>query len=496
MANKIHIHYFFIIFLLLLSPTNSFTQSKEIQFEHITVEDGLPTNTVWNITQDHLGFMWFTTSNGLVKYDGYKMTIYQPDENDTNSIYIGNIYSIYEDKSQNLWITLNNGMCLFNRESDNFTNYLNDPGAKWTNKNLFYDIKEDHTGTLWIGTSTKGLLKLVKSPEKLENHQNIIEKSYINDPFDSTSITSNCIFTVFEDNLGTLWLVSDEGLCKYNRGTDDFTTYKVNKKEIYYNLMFAIFEDSKNNLWVGTLGGGLAKFDRDKCEFEFISFEGEGDYPSELPSETIGRNFILRSIIEDNDGAFWIPTGGGLINFNPLTKSFIAFVHDPANPHSLSLGGDYAQMIYRDHSNVNWLSTTHGGVNKFYEGKNFKHIRYNQSKPNGLSSRLVDCIYEDNEGIIWIGTSDGVLNKYNKHTGEFIHYSFISSEEISNRRDYVRCIIEDKDGILWIGMHFGGLYRFEKTTGNFTSFKFDAQNPNGISDNNITSIVEDESGSL
>jgi len=161
MANKVHIVFFSIICLLLFSPTNSYTQSKEIQFEHITVEDGLPTNSIYPITQDHLGFMWFGTNNGLVKYDGYKMTVYQPDENDSNSIYSGDIPNIYEDRSQNLWIALINGLSLYNRESDNFTNYLNDPGADWTSKNIFYDIKEDHTGTLWIGTSTKGLLRLV-----------------------------------------------------------------------------------------------------------------------------------------------------------------------------------------------------------------------------------------------------------------------------------------------------------------------------------------------
>jgi len=496
MANKVHIVYFSIISLLLLSISNSFAQNKEIRFEHLTVEDGLPNNSVWIITQDYLGFIWFTTSSGLVKYDGYKITTYQPDENDSNSIYNGDPAFVYEDRSQNLWITLTNGLSLYNRESDNFTNYLNDPDADRNFKNLFYQITEDHTGRLWIGTSTRGLLKLVKNPEKLKSHQNIIEKSYVHDPADSTSITSNCIFTVFEDNSGTLWLATDEGLCKYNRKTDDFTTYRVNREEIFYNLMFAIFEDSKNNLWVGTMGGGLAKFDREKCEFEFTTFASDIDNPSELPREKKAPNIISRSIIEDGDGTFWIPTKGGLINFNPLTKRFIRFVHDPTNPHSLSLGGEGIQMIYRDHSNVNWLSTNYGGISKFSERKNFKHVVYDQSKQNGLSDRLVTCIYEDNERIIWIGTSDGVLNKYNRHTGEFSNYSFISSEEISNRRDYLRCIIEDKDGILWIGMHLGGLYRFEKSTGKFTSYKYDPQNPKGISNNNVTSIVEDEYGRL
>ena len=496
MTRKVNIIFLSIICLLLFTSSNFFAQSKEIHFEHFSVEDGLPTNSIWNITQDYLGFIWFTTSSGLVKYDGYEFTIYQSNENDSNSIYVSDGANIYEDKSHNLWITLVNGMSLYNRESDNFTNYLNDPETDWNNSNVIYDIKEDHTGTLWIGTNTKGIVKLVKNPEKLESHQNIIDKSYVHDPNDSTSIPSNRIYTVFEDNSGILWLASDRGLCKYNRETDDFTTYKANKKEAYYNIMYPILEDSKSNFWIGTIGGGLARFDREKCEFEFTSFVSERDYTSELPSEAIAANSIMRSIIEDEVGTFWITTGGGLINFNPLTKKFNIFVHDPTNPHSLSLGGDYTQAIYRDHSNVYWLSSNQGGINKFSKGKNFQHIVYDQSNPNGLSNRTVSCIYEDKEGIIWIGTGGAILNKYNRHTGNFTHYPIIAFNDNSIIDDYVRCIFEDSDGIMWIGMHLGGLYRFEKSTKKFTRFSFDPKNSKSISDIVVTSIIEDDSGRI
>jgi ligand-binding sensor domain-containing protein len=56
------------------------------------------------ILQDHLGYMWFGTQNGLVRYDGYDMKIYQPDSNDSLSISNRQIRAIYEDRSGNLWI--------------------------------------------------------------------------------------------------------------------------------------------------------------------------------------------------------------------------------------------------------------------------------------------------------------------------------------------------------------------------------------------------------
>ncbi len=497
MNRKVNIVFLSIICSILFTASNSFAQNKEIHFEHFTVEDGLPTNSFWNLTQDYLGFMWFTTSSGLVKYDGFEFTIYQSNKNDSNSIYVSDGANIYEDKSKNLWITLVNGMSLYNRETNNFTNYLNDPNEDWTYDNIIHDIKEDYSGTLWISTNTKGVIRLVKNPEKFKSHQDIIDKSYVHDPNDSTSIPSNLIYTVFEDKSGILWFATNRGLSKYNRETDDFTTYKVDKKEAYYNKMYAIFEDSQSNLWIGTIGGGLAKFDRKKCEFEFTSFASGRDYISELPRDRNDANWLQRSIVEDYDGTFWITTSGaGLINFNPITNGFISFVHDPTNPYSLSLGSDYAHALYRDHSNVYWLTSNQGGINKFSMGKNFRHIMYNQSKQNSLSDRTVSYLLEDKEGIIWIGTSGRTLNKYNRNTENFTHYPFPASKDNSINSDYVRCIFEDSDGILWIGMHLGGIYKFEKSTGIFTSFIFDPQNPNSISNNNITAICEDDSGSL
>jgi signal transduction histidine kinase/ligand-binding sensor domain-containing protein/CheY-like chemotaxis protein len=498
MIRIINIPSLLILSLILFITYNSFPQSKEINFEHLSVEDGLPTNSTWDITQDYLGFMWFITSNGIVKYDGYEFTIYQSDQNDPNSIYVSDGASLYEDKSHNLWIALVNGMSLYNREADNFTNYLNDPEAEETNTNVFYDIIEDNTGTLWVGTLNR-LLKLVKHPEKLISDQNIIEKSYIHDPEDSTSIVSNCVYRLYEDRSGILWLATDKGLCKYNKETDDFTTYRVNRKDHYnYNRMYSILEDSKNNFWIGTIGGGLAKFDRKKCEFDFISFTNYRDYNPELPISKYTANNLQRSILEDYDGTLWITTtGAGLINFNPSTKKFSLVVHDPSNPHSLSSGGDLTYTLYRDHSNAYWVSSRQGGINKFSKEIQFKHVKNYQTDKNGLGNRPITYIYEDKEGIIWIGTSGGILNKFNSRTSEFTQFR-IGLEDINLiNSNYIRCIYEDKDGLLWIGTQLTGLYKFDKKTGKFTSIIPVYKDARGrINYITVTSIIEDISGRL
>ncbi len=85
-------------------------------FERLTLVDGLPENSVLAIMQDHLGYMWFGTQVGLVRYDGYNMKVYQKVPHDSLSISGGTINTIYEDKFGRLWVgTDQYGLNCFNR---------------------------------------------------------------------------------------------------------------------------------------------------------------------------------------------------------------------------------------------------------------------------------------------------------------------------------------------------------------------------------------------
>ncbi len=89
---RLNIHLLSFIFLF----NTSF--ADELAFDHLTVENGLPTNTIYDITQDTLGFIWLATRNDLTKYDGFEFTIYKSNENDSMRIIDNNIYCIYEDR--------------------------------------------------------------------------------------------------------------------------------------------------------------------------------------------------------------------------------------------------------------------------------------------------------------------------------------------------------------------------------------------------------------
>ena len=59
--------------------------TAQARFEHFTTADGLPGSSIRAMLQDHLGFLWFGTHNGLARYDGQTMTVFQPDPGDPHS---------------------------------------------------------------------------------------------------------------------------------------------------------------------------------------------------------------------------------------------------------------------------------------------------------------------------------------------------------------------------------------------------------------------------
>src|SRR5262245_25526228 len=58
-----------------------------LHFQHYSVEDGLSQGTISTILQDHYGFMWFGTYDGLNRFDGITFTVYRHRPNDSTSLW-------------------------------------------------------------------------------------------------------------------------------------------------------------------------------------------------------------------------------------------------------------------------------------------------------------------------------------------------------------------------------------------------------------------------
>ena len=512
-AGKLYIISFYVLVFFLLyynllifaqSKTTSTTQFPEVKFEHFSPEQGFSHGGVLDIFQDSKGFLWFGTTNGLIRYDGYNFKTFKYDPDDVKSLNYNSVISIYEDTSGILWIgTEGGGLNKYNRESDKFTRYVHDANnPNSLSNNVVSSILRDRSGNLWIGTFG-GLNKLITR----DSVTSFIH--YKNDPNKPTSLSNDFVGQICEDKSGNLWIATGNGLDKLsqdeiNKSSPTFIHYKHipgDPKSLRHDAVFSIYEDNSGTLWVGTLGGGLNKLvssDNEGSSNTFIHYMNDPKNPTSLSSNVVG------SIFEDGSGNLWIGTwGGGLNKFDRVNESFTQYEFDPNN--SKSLNGNWVYSIYEDNSGILWVGTMPGGLNKFDPLKNqFKHYKHNPNDPKNLSVDRIYSIYEDSDGTLWIGTFYGGLNRLvpghdEKSAPSFFRYSHNPNDPKSINSVFSIC--EDNSGNIWIGTFGGGLNKLVQSEKNksypkFIHYENDPDDPTSLSNNAIRVIYKDNNGNL
>jgi ligand-binding sensor domain-containing protein/signal transduction histidine kinase len=525
-------------------------QSRQIKFERISLEQGLLPSSITCILQDRQGFVWFGTYDGLVKYDGYNFTLYKHSPLDSNSISGNAIFSICEDRFGALWIgTFDGGLNRFDRDKKQFIRFVNDPQNPHSlSHNRVFSIYEDRSGTLWIGTAS-GLNKLDRAAgNELAPGQ---FTRFVNDPSDSSSISSDEVRSIYEDRAGTLWIGTAGGLNRCDRAAGQFTSLvndPKNPRSLSDNRVRSIYEDHSGTLWVGTQAGlnklvpsaeavegdesvrpGASNKKSNEKPDQFIRFLNDPNDPHSLGADDVWAIYESTAS-QEGRATLWIATwGGGLCRLDRDhrgVEKFTRLVNDPNDPYSLS--DNRVISIYEDAGGTLWIGTFGGRLNKFDPNKRpILHFANDPNNPHSLSHNYVRAIYEDRAGTLWVGTQNG-LNKLALSSDAFGQggaYRFGSSDIKSNAKpgqvvrffndpknphslshNNVRAICgssaaRDKPGALWIGTDGGGLNKFDPDTRTgaakrFTRFVNDPENPFSLSSNRITALYEDRSGML
>lgn len=529
MKSKFSIIHFLLLFILSLFADPLFGGTIRPEFEHLSIDEGLSQSTVTSILQDHMGFMWFGTRDGLNKYDGYEFIVYKHQSKNSNSISHNYITSILEDKSGNLWIgTHGGGLNVLNRENNCFQSYrFSDTDSTGLSNNFIWALCEDKQQFLWIGTSyglnyfdinTRSFTPLKKIHPDLEFFINRSISAIFNDHFGHIWISTNSgdlvkydrsrqtitsythlltrksgnphfIRIIFEDSDGNVWFgTSGGGLLCYDRRTKSFSRY-VNKANdpgsIGDNTIFAILEDHAKNLWIGTENGGLSLMRKGTRTFTCYT-HAAGD-PGSLSNQSVW------SLYEDRTHNIWVGTFNGGINlYNPCRRKFIHYRHDPLKRNGLN-GNSVLAICGNKGQNI-WIGLDGGGLDRFdRRKKQFVHHVHNPRNANSLSHNSVLCVHQDSQGIIWAGTYTGGLNQYEPKNGKFKHFKHDPLDSNSLSWDDVRAIFEDSRGYLWIGTEGGGVNLFERTNGTFRHFRSGSP-PDHLSHDSIRTIFEDHEG--
>jgi signal transduction histidine kinase/ligand-binding sensor domain-containing protein len=431
-------------------------------------------NDIRDILETGDGRLWIATyGNGLILYNPSSGQIKVIDNE-----FITNINCI-EYLRNDLYIGSQNGVYVLNGAGNN-PDGSNEPQAiKLLPDIEIFCLYGSRDGLLWVGTYGKGAFSL--------DSQTLNVTAYSTQQPYPRKLDHDIVRDIIDDSHNGSLLIGTGGgginVLNGKRDNIEYVRSKLNDQfSLNTNIIYSFYRDNIDNLWIGTYNGGVNVLFRTKDKFGHIkSFGGANE---------LSNNSVL-SIVEANDGKLWIGTdGGGLELFNPVTKEFKHYRHDPANNNSLA--GDVVKSLLLDKEGILWVGSFNAGLTAFDLKKNtFYRFPYVPNNPNGISQNHIWDIAEDNEGNIWLATLGGGLDRYSKKEGKFRHFRHDPSEPAGISDNVLSCMLYDSKGNLWVGTEFGGVNRMlDENKGIFKIYNRFAKKEL-ISSNQISTIFED-----
>lgn len=523
------------ILIFILFSSNIIAQKKPVKFNRLTSSDGLSQNSVSAIVQDHDGFIWIGTEDGINKYDGYNFEIFKRNPGDSLSLNDNQGNAMIVTRDGTLWIGGSlAGLSKYNSTTKTFTRYNHDhTNPNSLSEDIIIDFSEDESGNLWILTRSKGFDYMIVKEEKFIHMANMLPPDY--------KISEDRIFFIHQDKQNHLW-VGAQGKVHYfkiihsENGVPKLQPVKI-ENQIVERAALSIEESESGVIWIGTAGEGVLLYDRTNNALR--KFEVKPD------NKAINSLAILALESDENDD-LWI--GGvpvrdfigserenisGLLKLNYKSKEIRAFLADPKDPQSLSsnrilsllvdktgvlwVGADISGLnvydksvtkfslvttgpeeynkvkgpirgFYLDENKILWIASQGGGLISYDRSKEkYEVFNYNKNNPSSISTDAAQNIYDDGK-YLWIGTQQG-LNRFDKKTKSFKRYYIDPSNPASrfNAINYNIVEIDKLPGYLWFGTNGSGLVRFDKEKETFKKYTYDPEDQTSL--NNRANFV-------
>ena len=463
--------------------------AQDVNFRHLTINDGLSQNAVYSILQDSRGFMWFGTKDGLNRYDGRNFVIYQHDPFDSTSISDAYVTKLFEDSRGDIWTgSLSGDVNVLNRETELFCEIPleNESGGRVTT-NEITDIAEGPDGTVWIATKGDGLINILVDNDSA-NGCDYNFRQFLHDPSDNRTLNSNRVGNLFFDEHQIFWIGTEEGLNQFHESSESFsrTVFATRHPDAptssgEYKIT-AFYESRTGDFWIG-VQSGLVKFDRLSGSYEF--------YPNRYEVFEYGWGSVHK-IVEDHNGQIWLGSVAGLMRFDPSAKDFTYYRHDPLNPQSLSY--NIISSLFIDKTGILWIGTSGQGINILdFNANRFPTLVRTPDPSSRIAGFSVRSILEDNKGDVWI--SADVLYRWNRVTGELKSFEANSNliDNFGNTDAY--SMIQASDGLLWFASQ-QGLFRHDPVTNQTKLYKYSPGDQTGLLTQAVNSVFQDRDGTL
>jgi len=470
--NKI---FLFLLLVLMISLHGSKSFPAEVinnlSFDFYSQENGLSNNQIHCICQDKKGWMWFGTSQGVCRFDGYKFTVFKNDPEDSTSLKGNLVRTIFEDRKGQLWIgTENGGLNKFNREKENFQHLFYEGDHPLLKDATVTSINEDSIGNLWIGTSTHLY--------RIENENTMSEIRPSN-----LSGLSEYFRVIKSDRSGRIWLGTNSGLYLYDPRNNRIQKINISQKMSSNQEIWDIYADSDGTLWIGTYASGLLTVNPITLEVKQLILDLGND-----------RNQTVRAISKDRNGKYWIGTRGGLYVYEKNKGATAFYYHDEREPKSLV--NNSIQCIFHDLKGDVWIGTRNGINFLIEERQNIQGYKSMPGDDRYLNSSEIYAFWVDPKGDLWMGTESGGINILNRKTARFRYMLPQKGNPNSLSTNCIKALLDDGKNNLWIGTFLGGIDVLNLQTGTFKHYRNDPADSSSLSDNRVWSLLRDSNNDI
>lgn len=469
----------------------------EVKAKRVTIQDGLPSNVVSDMQQDQKGFLWFSTHNGLARYDGNVVTTYLDNDSTGVSAFIGRTKEALEDVTyKKLWVySYSERLTCLNMLDGKVEKYCQE-----IEKLHFTKWKLVRDGMFWLwGAKDGAMLVDYRSGSFLTRRfaQAEIGSSRVPliDSLDKDNVvlcTTDKVFLYSEGRLSCIakgmrisrtrpfhhkmLMVSEKG---------DVYVLRQGKLQRFSHVAYVDGEVATGDLLLGNrwiVFTNRRSFSIDVRTGKVAECEGEWLIPNgRVLTDNKGRKWIYNKtgvlrlvrqdklvplilfpqqttnyidherfhIVEDNHGLIWISTyGKGLFVFNQNLTQSQHFVADQLGESPIA--SNYLLGIIADRHDGVWVSSEYGGVSHIQVMDKGVERIYPNGEGNMDFSNVVRMVKKMNDGTVMVGTREGSLYHYSADMSQVLGKSHFDSN--------VYGIVQMPNGETWIGTRGKGIY--------------------------------------
>ncbi|MFO7935182.1 MAG: two-component regulator propeller domain-containing protein [Bacteroidales bacterium] len=352
---------------------------------------------------------------------------------------------LHQNKTGLLWIgSEKDGMYRVDLNAKQFKSIDNYPErGLYISDDEVYSIYETGNRELYIGTKTElNMINLNDGSWKGFGNEYNLKKDITYEY--SRQLPANLIGVIKETPDGKLWMGPfDYKVSLYDPERELFLNFHQNENDpesFRAWSLRSICITRSGKVYFGGTEEGLCRLKEDGHSFEYFPVVGTGNC-----SGTNDEH--IQYIYEDSDSILWLGTlKGGLNRFDPRSGRFSHFVHDLSD--SASISNNRVKCILEPEiygENILWIGTNNGGLNKFdKEDQTFTSF----TMEHGMPSNTIHGILEDKVGNLWLSTNRGLV-QFDPVTEEINIYT--SEDGLVGNEFNEGAFFKNREGVMYFG---------------------------------------------